>query len=84
VNLNNFPNPFNETTVIELSIPQKEFISLEIYDLNGRLIQTLLRSMIEAGTHQLNFEAGDLNGGIYFYKLKSKRFSETRKMIILK
>jgi hypothetical protein len=84
VNLNNFPNPFNETTVIELSIPQKEFVSLEVYDLNGRLIKTLLKGMVEKGTYQLNFEAGSLEGGIYFYKLKSKRFSEARKMILLK
>ncbi len=90
----NYPNPFNPTTTINFSIPQKGNVTLKIFDILGNEVRTLLNEELEAGYHQIEFSAkggsasgGDatsLPSGIYFYKLQSGKFSETRKMILLK
>jgi photosystem II stability/assembly factor-like uncharacterized protein len=80
----NFPNPFNPVTKISFSIPKSEIIKLSVYDINGRLIQTLFSGQIDAGSYELNFDATGLPSGLYFYKLESESFSGTKKMILLK
>jgi hypothetical protein len=80
----NFPNPFNPSTTINFSIPQKDFVNLKIYNLVGEELKTLLNEEKDAGTYQIKFDALNLPTGIYFYKLNTSSFSETKKMILLK
>jgi hypothetical protein len=81
---NNFPNPFNPATTISFQIPSSSKVTLKIYDLLGSEILILLDEEIQAGNYSLGFDASDLAGGIYYYKLKAGSFSDTKKMILLK
>ena len=81
----NYPNPFNPTTRISYSLPGSEFVSLKVYDINGREVQTLVSEFQTVGAYSINFDAKDLTGGIYFYRLQiGSIFTETKKMILLR
>jgi hypothetical protein len=80
----NYPNPFNPSTKISFSIPKTGFVSLKIYDMLGKEVQTLLSDVKSSGNYILDFDASDLSSGIYFYKLESEGFSKTMKMLLLK
>jgi len=86
----NYPNPFNPSTTIKYSIPRStEFNSvaqttLKIYDILGREVATLVNKQQQAGNYEVNFNANNLSSGIYFYKLQSGSFVESKKMILLK
>jgi hypothetical protein len=80
----NFPNPFNPGTTINFSIPTEGFVSLDVYNSIGQKVATLVNETKTAGTYAVNFDASDLTSGIYFYKISSGNFSETKKMILLK
>ncbi|MBU0476304.1 MAG: T9SS type A sorting domain-containing protein [Bacteroidetes bacterium] len=80
----NYPNPFNPSTVISYSIPSRSNVSLKIYDLVGKEIASLVNKEQEAGAYQTKFDATELSSGIYFYKLITDYYSETKKMIFLK
>ena len=79
----NFPNPFNPTTMIEFSLPAKMRVRLSVFDLQGREVARLTDGFTEAGSTRILFDASDLASGIYFYQLKTEQFTETRKMTIL-
>ncbi len=80
----NHPNPFNPQTEITFTVPAKSPITLEIYDLLGRQVVTLLEQELPAGQHQLKWDATNFAAGIYFYQLQSGDFRQGRKMILLK
>jgi len=80
----NYPNPFNPSTIISYSIPTKSVVSLKIYDLLGKEITTLVNREHEAGVFQTKFDATELSSGIYFYKLNTNHYSETKKMTLIK
>jgi hypothetical protein len=80
----NFPNPFNPTTTIKFSIPQKGFVELKVYDLIGREIKTLVKEEKNAGNYYIQFDGSELVSGIYFYKLQFGHFAQTKKFILLK
>ena len=80
----NFPNPFNPTTQISYSIPQKSFVNLKVYDLLGKEISQLINEEKEAGIYEVNFDASNLSSGVYFYHIEAGDFIETKKMILLK
>jgi len=87
----NYPNPFNSQTKIKFSIPKRSVVSFKIYDILGRE-KTIWQSdkQLDAGTHELQFNAEDFASGVYFYSIivsdetGSTRFKETRKMILVK
>lgn len=79
----NYPNPFNPFTRIDFEISQKTFVSLQVFDLLGREIKELAGEEFAKGRHSLLFDASHLAGGIYFYKLSSKDFAQTKKMVVL-
>lgn len=81
---NNYPNPFNPSTIIRYSLPTQKFISLKVCDILGNEIATLVDVEKPAGNYEIEFDASSLSGGIYFYELKSANFAETKKMILLK
>jgi hypothetical protein len=80
----NYPNPFNPTTNIKFSVPKDGDASLKIYDLKGSLVTTYFSGFIKAGTYNVDFDGSSLSSGIYFYRLTTDGFSETKKMILIK
>jgi len=80
----NYPNPFNPLTKIGFQIPNFEFVSLKIYDLLGREVAVLANEEKQPGVYELHFDASNLSSGIYYYKLVSGNFIETKKMVLIK
>jgi len=80
----NYPNPFNPTTSISFNLPFQSDVSLKVYDLLGREIQTLHSGNLNSGLHRFSFNGSKLTSGIYFVKLISGDFSETKKMVLMK
>lgn len=80
----NYPNPFNPSTIINYEIPSESKVSLKIYDILGREITTLVNEVKMPGKYEIEFNASDFSGGVYFYKLNAGEFSKIKKMIILK
>jgi hypothetical protein len=80
----NYPNPFNPTTVITYSIPKSGNISLKIYDLLGREVAALVNEIKQAGKYEVKFDGSKLASGIYLYRIQSRDFNLTRKMILIK
>ncbi|MDX1672389.1 MAG: T9SS type A sorting domain-containing protein [Balneolaceae bacterium] len=80
----NYPNPFNPGTVIRFSLPQAGDVQLKVYDLTGRLIQTLVNGERPAGLHEVTFDGSRLASGIYFYQLVTGQEVMTRKMTLIK
>lgn len=81
---NNFPNPFNPSTNIKFQLPEKSFVSLIVYDMLGREVEKLLNEDVSAGYYNFNFSASHLNSGIYFYRLETNKFSDTKRMVLIK
>jgi len=88
----NYPNPFNPITTIKYSVPNfvnSPFsaainIELSIYDILGRKVKTLVNKIMKPGNYEVSFDASDLSSGVYFYKLQSDGFLETKRMLLLK
>lgn len=80
----NYPNPFNPDTKINFDLPQQTVVSLKIYDIAGREINTLVNEKREAGFYTVTFNASSLPSGVYFYKLVTQNFSEVKRMILVK
>lgn len=80
----NYPNPFNPTTQISFQLPQSGDVNLEVFDVLGRKVATLLNEQLKAGAHTVNFDASRLASGIYIYRLKSGSFVSTRRMMLIK
>lgn len=81
----NFPNPFNPETTISYSIPKSEHVTLKVFDVLGREVATLVDEFKNAGTYssKLNTQNYKMVSGVYFYRLKSNNYSETKKLILL-
>jgi len=87
----NFPNPFNPSTTIAFDIPegQKVHVTLNVYNMRGQLVRSLVNEVRNEGAYQIQWDGMDNNGGkvssgVYFYRIKAGDFSNTRKMVILK
>ncbi|HEX9655747.1 MAG TPA: T9SS type A sorting domain-containing protein [Bacteroidota bacterium] len=86
----NYPNPFNPTTRIKYQIPNDNYVTLKVFDILGREVRTLVNETRIAGEHEVTFDvnglarqtAGGLASGVYFYKLRSSSFVQTRKMFL--
>lgn len=81
---NNYPNPFNPSTVISWQSPVGSYQTLKIYDVLGNEVATLVDEFRNAGRYEVTFDATQLSSGVYFYRLQAGSFVETRKMILLK
>ncbi len=80
----NFPNPFNASTKIRYSLPEKSEIKIIVYDILGSKVDILIDQVKEAGYYEVEFGTPKLSSGVYFYQLKAGSFIETKKMILLK
>ena len=79
-----YPNPFNAHTTIGISLPQKEIVSLKVYDISGRELKTIAKDIFIAGKHKINWYADNLSSGTYFIRMESRHFSDTKKVCIIK
>lgn len=79
----NYPNPFNPSTIIKYQVSISSKVALLVYDVNGNEVAKLVDELKEPGIYEVNFHAKGLTSGIYFYKLKTNSFVETKKMILL-
>jgi uncharacterized protein (TIGR02145 family) len=82
----NYPNPFNPTTQIRFALPESQQVTIQVYDVNGRLVAELLNNaMYSAGNHQVSFDGSGLSSGIYIYTMRtSSGMSFTRKLLLVK
>lgn len=80
----NYPNPFNPSTTITFDINVTSEVSLIVYDMLGREVASLVDGTLSAGAHEVEFTAADLPSGVYFYRLKTGNFMESKKMLLLK
>ena len=80
----NYPNPFNPTTKIRYELPVNGNVKLTVYDISGREVNSLINGYQNAGVYSLEFNGSGLSSGVYFYKLETQEFTQTKKMILVK
>ncbi len=80
----NYPNPFNPTTTIQFAVPSVSDVKLDVFNILGQKVSTLVNRRMEAGVHTVNFNAANLSSGVYFYRLQSGNFVQTKKMMLVK
>jgi hypothetical protein len=80
----NYPNPFNPTTNIKFELPTHSFVSINVYNVLGQLVVTLVNEEKQGGTYNIMFDASHLSSGVYFYRIQTKSFIETKKFILLR
>ncbi len=80
----NYPNPFNPSTVISYQLPVISDVVIKVYDVQGREVQTLVNERMQAGTYEVSFDGSGLNSGVYFYRMVTDGFSETKRMMLVK
>ncbi|MBK8946417.1 MAG: putative Ig domain-containing protein [Ignavibacteriae bacterium] len=82
---NNYPNPFNPTTIISFGLPEQSTVSLVVYDITGNEVEKFLNNeRLAAGRYQYSFDSKKLASGIYFYRILAEKFVQTKKMILMK
>jgi len=82
--LSNYPNPFNPTTTIFYKIPVSSFVNIDVYDVSGQKVTTLVNEKKQAGIHTILFEGKNLSSGVYFYRINTENFNATQKMLYVK
>ncbi|MBD3219278.1 MAG: DUF4397 domain-containing protein, partial [candidate division Zixibacteria bacterium] len=80
----NYPNPFNPTTNISFSLPESGKVTLRVYNVLGQEVRTLADEYMDAGVHTIQFDANDLSSGMYFYRINTESFTESKKMMLVK
>ncbi len=80
----NYPNPFNPVTTIRYDLPAEREVTLSIYDISGKLVETLVSDFQPAGAHSVQWNSKAVSSGLYFYKLEAGDFLEVKHMILLR
>jgi hypothetical protein len=80
----NYPNPFNPSTFISYKLPISSLVTIKVYDVLGREVQTLVNERQAAGNHSVTFNASSLPSGVYFYRLQTGNYSTAKKLLLLK
>lgn len=80
----NYPNPFNPSTIIEFNLAEASFVKLSVYSITGQVVKELVNDYKPSGNYKIDFNATDLPSGVYLYRLITDKFTETKKMLILK
>jgi len=80
----NYPDPFNPSTQIDFSIPQKSQVTLKVYDVLGKEVTTLIEGTKDAGTYTTTWNAQNYSSGVYFYRLTAGYFTITKKLVFLR
>jgi uncharacterized repeat protein (TIGR01451 family) len=82
--IGNYPNPFNPVTEISFNLPNAMYVQLEIYNIMGQKVATVVDGFLEAGQHTVQWDASSFSSGVYFYRLTAGDLIETKKMMLLK
>jgi hypothetical protein len=80
----NYPNPFNPTTVISYQLPVKNMVEIDVYNTIGEKVATLVNEVKEVGSYKVEWNAGNLTSGVYFYNINAGEFNAVRKMLLIK
>jgi hypothetical protein len=80
----NYPNPFNPTTTIGYGLPNRSHVTLTVFNTLGEQVAVLQNGEQEAGYHEVKFDGADLSSGVYFYRIHSGDFVQTRKLVFLR
>jgi len=80
----NYPNPFNPVTEISFNLAEEGFVTLEVLNLLGQRVATLVNDNMKSGFHTINFDASDLSSGIYVYTISVNNFTASKKMVLMK
>lgn len=80
----NYPNPYNPTTLINFDVPKASHVTLSVFNVLGQEVATLVDMDMEAGSHQVEFDGSGISSGVYFYRITADNFAQTRKMVLVK
>lgn len=80
----NYPNPFNPSTTIRFALPENSKVILEVYNVLGEKVKTLINDELKAGYHSVNFDARELTSGVYFYRFETTKWKDVKKMVLVK
>lgn len=81
---NNYPNPFNPSTLIKFQIKDLKLVTLKVYDITGKLVTTLINEKLQPGEYNISFDGKDLASGVYIYRIEAGDFKDTKKMMLIK
>lgn len=83
--MQNYPNPFNPETNIRFALPEKSFVTMKVYNILGQLVETIVdNKRLDAGVHQASFNGSRFASGIYFYTIQTEKYTQTKRMVLLK
>ncbi len=80
----NLPNPFNPTTTINFTLPEAGIVSIDVYNVAGQKVDTIVNEYMNTGSHSVVWDASGFSAGVYFYTVKSNNFTKTLKMTLVK
>ena len=80
----NYPNPFNPTTIIEYDVPKNAHVKIFVFDILGRQVKTLVDEEKSAGSYKVEFDANNFSSGVYFYRIQTSEFTQTKKLILMR
>jgi photosystem II stability/assembly factor-like uncharacterized protein len=80
----NYPNPFNPRTAIRFQVAGNSDVVIKVFDVQGREVRTLVNERMQAGIYEVDFDGTGLNSGVYFYQMRAGKYSETKRMILIK
>ena len=79
-----YPNPFNPVTNFSFSLPEEAYVSVEVYSLTGRHVDTIINTNMHAGHHITSYNAGNLGSGVYILRIDAGSFSSSQKLVLVK
>ena len=79
-----YPNPFNAQTTIEFSLPLKDVMTIKVHDISGGEVRSIVHGIFDSGEHKVHWNASNLSSGIYFIRMESRHFVDTKKVSLIK